>query len=294
VADRRGRARHRRSDRDGDPSEVVLQRLAHARPEPSGWVPSAPATLAPDREPLASEVQRIASTGGSRWRDDLADRLPPTVRGATVAASRRGLLGLALLLAAAVALAAVLLWWSRPTDTAVPAVRREPPPGRVVSSNRSVPATAASSPAAEVVVHVAGAVRRPGLVTLSGGSRVADAVAAAGGPTGKADLASVNLARALIDGEQLVVLRRGQAGVSVAGPAAPTGPGGTASAGAPLDLNTATAPQLDGLPGVGPVLAQRIIDWRTQHGRFTSVDELTEVSGIGERTLADLRSAVRV
>lgn len=139
---------------------------------------------------------------------------------------------------------------------------------------------------------------------LSGGSRVAEAVAAAGGPTAKADLASVNLARPLVDGEQLVVLRRGRAGGQVTGPAARDGPGGTAatagtagggaSAGAPLDLNIASITELDGLPGVGPVLAQRIVDWRTEHGRFTSVDELTEVSGIGEKTLADLRPEVRV
>jgi competence protein ComEA len=115
-------------------------------------------------------------------------------------------------------------------------------------------------------------------------------VAAAGGATRKGDLGSVNLARPLVDGEQIVVLPRGKA-------AAPPPPGsstsGTAPPGQPIDLNTATLDQLDGLPGLGPVLAQRIIDWRTAHGRFSSVDELTEVSGIGERTLADLRPLVR-
>jgi competence protein ComEA len=148
-----------------------------------------------------------------------------------------------------------------------------------------------TSPSAAVVVDVTGAVRRPGLVELPGGSRVDDALTAAGGATRKADLSSVNLARPLVDGEQIVVLRRGQ----TAGPVGVSVPGAPGSApGPPLDLNTATTQSLDALPGVGPVLAQRIIDWRTQHGRFTSVDELTEVSGIGERTLADLRSLVRV
>lgn len=205
--------------------------------------------------------------------------------------------GLGVLLLAAVAVAGVLLWWSRPTGTSVPLVRREPPAGTSVSGGLSLPSHAASpAPSGAVVVHVAGAVRRPGLVELSGGARVSDAVEAAGGATQKADLTSVNLARPVVDGEQLLVLRRGQAGGPVAGAAGPAGgaggPGGPA--GAPIDLNTATLQQLDGLPGVGPVLAQRIIDWRTEHGRFATVDELTEVSGIGERTLADLRSAVRV
>ena len=140
-----------------------------------------------------------------------------------------------------------------------------------------------------MVVHVTGAVRRPGLVELPGGARVDDAVAAAGGATRKADLGSVNLARPLVDGEQIFVLPKGKA---VALPV-PASSGGSSPPGQPIDLNTATLDQLDGLPGVGPVLAQRIIDWRTSHGRFSSVDELTEVSGIGERTLADLRPLVR-
>jgi competence protein ComEA len=276
-------------------------------------VPSPPARAAtpPDRvaaavpppdEPPAAEPEPPGGDPGlpapaphSSLRAGLADRLPLTLRGAVLEPTRRALLGLAVLLVSAVALAAFLVWWTRPSDTAVPAVHRQPAPPGVVSSKRPVPASA-SAPAS-VVVHVAGAVRRPGLVELPGGSRVADAVDAAGGPTAKADLASVNLARTVVDGEQLVVLRHGQAGGAVAGPAGATGPapsGGDSPAGAPLDLNTATLQQLDGLPGVGPVLAQRIVDWRTEHGRFTSVDELTEVSGIGERTLADLRSGVRV
>ena len=147
-----------------------------------------------------------------------------------------------------------------------------------------------------MVVHVVGAVHRPGLVRLPAGSRVSDAVAAAGGTTAAARAASVNLARVLVDGEQVVVQSRN-------GPPVVAAPGTVAGAGAaggapgpagPVDLNSATLEALDGLPGIGPVLAQRILDWRAAHGRFSSVDELGEVSGIGEATLADLRPAVTV
>lgn len=140
--------------------------------------------------------------------------------------------------------------------------------------------------------------RHPGLVQLPAGSRVADALDAAGGATRRADPASVNLARPLVDGEQIIVTRRGAQMAAPPGDAPPPGTGasGGASAAAttPIDLNAATLEQLDTLPGIGPVLAQRILDWRTTNGRFNSVDELGEVSGIGEATLADLRPLVRV
>jgi competence protein ComEA len=125
---------------------------------------------------------------------------------------------------------------------------------------------------------------------------VADAVSAAGGATADARAASVNLARLLVDGEQLVVQRRGRPPLVLApGAAAPAVPSGAGPASSgPVDLNTATQEALDALPGIGPVLAQRILDWRTAHGRFSSVDELGEVSGIGEATLADLRPVVTV
>jgi competence protein ComEA len=226
----------------------------------------------------------VASTA-ARLRAALRDRVPLGLRGADIVPSRRAVAGLAGLLAAALTLVLALTWLQRPHESSVPTVARSVPVGAVVS----VPPTAPSSPA--VVVHVTGAVRRPGLVELAGGSRVDDAVAAAGGATRRADLASVNLARLLVDGEQIVVLRKGAP--AVAGASVPS-TGSSAVPGQPVDLNTASIEQLDGLPGVGPVLAQRIIDWRTAHGRFSSVDALTEVSGIGERTLADLRPLVRV
>jgi len=138
-----------------------------------------------------------------------------------------------------------------------------------------------------VAVHVAGRVRRPGLVRLPAGSRVLDAVRAAGGTTPGADLDAVNLARKLVDGEQVRIPARGQAAAPP-----PAGVPGAQAAG-PLDLNTATAEQLDTLPGVGEVTAGRIVAYRTAHP-FTSVDELLEVPGIGQRRFEQLKDLVTV
>lgn len=145
---------------------------------------------------------------------------------------------------------------------------------------------------ATLTVHVVGQVRHPGVVQLASGARVQEAVRAAGGALAAADLAGVNLARVLVDGEQVLVPRPGDAAAPVAGPSSPAAPSGASNA--VIDLNSADLTQLDSLPGVGPVLAQRILDWRTANGRFTSVDELGEVSGIGDAVLGRLRQKVRV
>jgi competence protein ComEA len=191
----------------------------------------------------------------------------------------------------AVLVALVVVWQAQPAAQAAPRVRRELPspsaPGISAGGGSASP-----SAVAEVVVHVVGAVRRPGLVRLPAGARVADAMDAAGGPTDAARLASVNLARPVLDGEQVVLQRRGRP--SVLGAPAVSAPAAGAGPAPPVDLNTATLDVLDGLPGIGPVLAQRILDWRTAHGRFSSVDELGEVSGIGEATLSDLAPLVVV
>ncbi len=162
----------------------------------------------------------------------------------------------------------------------------------------STPGGAASAADGIVVVHVVGQVRRPGVVELAAGGRVVDAIAKAGGARGGADLAAVNLARLLVDGEQILVPKPGQSTSSAgAGPGATGGTGAsgaTPGAPAPVNLNTADLTALDGLPGVGPVLAGRILAWRAEHGRFSSVDELGEVSGIGEKVLANLRPLVTV
>jgi len=153
-------------------------------------------------------------------------------------------------------------------------------PIRVGSSASSRPRVAAG-----VVVDVEGAVRHPGLVRLPAGSRIADAVVRAGGTTRLADRTGVNLAAPVSDGQQVLVPRRGAAGP------APVAPGGAAASG-PVSLSSATAEQLDALPGVGPVTAQKIVDYRTQHGAFHSVDELDAIPGIGPARLADLRGLV--
>ncbi|WP_435881633.1 helix-hairpin-helix domain-containing protein [Streptomyces xanthochromogenes] len=153
-------------------------------------------------------------------------------------------------------------------------------------------ANAAPSPAGVLVVDVGGKVRRPGIYRLPNGSRVADALAAAGGVREGADLTGLNRARPLTDGEQVLA---GVPGAAPAGPGAGTGGGGSAGgAGGPVNLNSASVDQLDGLPGVGPVLAQHIVDYRAQHGGFRSVDELREVNGIGERRFDDLQPLVRL
>ena len=156
-----------------------------------------------------------------------------------------------------------------------------PPPPPIL------PPTTSTTPS-RVVVHVVGAVRRAGLYRLAQGDRVADAVARAGGATRKADLSLVNLAALVSDGEQVVVPRRGAvvgagAGAAAGGAGVPTGP---------VHLNSATVEQLDTLPGVGPVTAQKIVDYRQKHGAFTSVDELDAVPGIGPARLDELRDLV--
>ena len=158
----------------------------------------------------------------------------------------------------------------------------------------------ASTTAAQVVVHVVGQVVRPGLVRLRQGARVADAITAAGGTKPGSDMSALNLARLVVDGEQVRVPKRGEPPVALGASGAGGGSGGSGStvggagsaAGGMVSLNTADAAALDTLPGVGPVLAQRIIDWRTEHGRFTSLDELGEVSGIGDKLMAQLRPKV--
>ena len=159
-----------------------------------------------------------------------------------------------------------------------------PQPSAGLAPPVAPPTETAAAPAV-VVVDVVGAVRRAGLYRLQQGARIADAVARAGGATAKADLALVNLAAPLADGEQVVVPKRG----AVTSPAAPSA--GVASSG-PVHLSTATLEQLDSLPGIGPVTAQKILDYRQKHGAFTSVDELDAVPGIGPARLEQLKDLV--
>jgi len=162
-----------------------------------------------------------------------------------------------------------------------PAAPRSAAPPLIYAAARSA---RAAPPTKLVVVDVAGAVRRAGLYRLPQGSRIADALARAGGATSRAELDLVNLAAPLADGEQVLVPARGAV-------PAPAGAGGSAPT-APVDLNSATAEELDALPGVGPVTAQKIVDYRQAHGPYTSVDDLDAIPGIGPSRIENLRGLV--
>lgn len=234
---------------------------------------------------------------------------------------RKSVVALSVVLVAAAVFAAQHFWAGRTQPVSAPEVVREGMPGapggtgdpgasfgaagggQVVAPGAAAGAVAPSA-GPSIVVDVSGKVRSPGIQRLPAGSRVADALRAAGGVRPGANTDGLNRARLLVDGEQVLV--GNPAAVSGAGavPGAGAGGGGGGVAGtggagtgatptAPVSLNTATADQLDTLPGVGPVLAQHIIDYRTQHGGFRSVDELREVNGIGDRRFADLRNLVR-
>lgn len=162
----------------------------------------------------------------------------------------------------------------------------EAPPNLPVAraASEPVPPSSAGSAATSIVVSVVGRVERPGLVTLTDGARVADALRAAGGPAPGVDISGLNIARRLTDGEQIYV------GV----PAPPEAAAPGAAPPGRIDLNAATTTQLDTLPGVGTVTAQRIVDWRTKHGRFTRIEQLREIEGIGPARFAQLRDLVVV
>jgi competence protein ComEA len=240
---------------------------------------------------------RSVTTPRSRGRHTASSLIP--VR--RLALTPQQITVLALAVAAVVALAA---WWViRAVPHAEPvqlAQQRIVPSEVSVSSPTTVPAqsdaqptppaTVATSAGTLVVVDVAGKVRKPGIVELPTGSRVVDALDAAGGAKRGVDTSALNLARLLVDGEQIVV---GVDTPAMPPPRAPSA-GATGSAITPINLNTATMEQLDTLPGIGPVTAQAILDWRSENGAFTSVDELLEVSGIGDATLADIEAYVYV
>ncbi|MFJ8041552.1 helix-hairpin-helix domain-containing protein [Kitasatospora sp. NPDC096147] len=205
---------------------------------------------------------------------------------------RRAVVGLSVLLLLAVGYAVQHFWLGRPGRVAVPAVAAvaaatSPPGARAGSGPPSGPQGSQEPPSGPtVVVDVAGRVHHPGLRTLPGGARVADALASAGGPLPDTVTDGLNLARVLTDGEQILVGGApAGAGVGVG-----AGAGAAAPAAGPISVNRATREQLDTLPGVGPTLAQRILQHRQEHGPFRSLDQLREVSGIGERKLADLRA----
>ncbi|MFD5845502.1 helix-hairpin-helix domain-containing protein [Streptomyces chartreusis] len=264
-------------------------------------------------------LEAVAGAGSGEWRARaglaLRERMPVWLQ-ARCGLERRNVVALTVVLVLAAGFAVQHFWAGRAQSVRAPEVVRaaapygggEPggeqggEPGSAASGTgaSTAGASAAGAPgsvgtsAPEIVVDIGGKVREPGIHRLPAGSRVADALRAAGGVRPGTNTDTLNRARFLVDGEQVIV----------GAPAAPaseggtnTGVGGAAAPGAapaaPVPLNTATVDQLDTLPGVGPVLAQHIIDYRTQHGGFRSVDELREVNGIGDRRFADLRNLVR-
>ncbi|MER7465141.1 ComEA family DNA-binding protein [Streptomyces sp. NPDC097981] len=304
-----GRLRHRRGrPHPHHPEPAAVRRRAEALLGGSHPPPAPPPEAAADQGPAIrsvadrppegippsggtplSEVTRLS--GGAALRLAVRERLPVWLQ-ARCALEPRTVAAVAVVLVAAVGVGAQQYWAARPQPVAAPSVVAPaaapaaapapvPSPGPPAAGGGAVP---------RIVVDVSGKVRDPGVRRLPAGSRVEDALAAAGGVRPGTDTTGLNRARVLVDGEQVVV------GAPVQ--PAPAGPGAGAGGGAggspgPLSLGTATVEQLDGLPGVGPVLAQHIVEFRTARGGFRSVEELRQVDGIGERRFADLRKLVR-
>ncbi|MFE3601245.1 helix-hairpin-helix domain-containing protein [Streptomyces sp. NPDC059142] len=334
-----GRARHgRHRTRPRSPSRLRARAVVgtgvpvrggtRAAPGP-GLASAPPAPVAPAKEPRRRAAALFPAAPvdapepsdphkGERrraWAGALVavrERLPLWVQ-LRCGLELRTLGALAVVLVVAAGLALQHFWTGRPQPVRAPgtvhadAAAGEMPtglPGPLPSA--VVPEPPPPPGTARIVVDIGGKVREPGVLRLPAGSRVADALRAAGGVEPGADLTGLNRARLLLDGEQVVVDGPAPPGAALGGvPGVPGGGGAGAAVGfapgavpggpqaGPVSLNTATPEQLDTLPGVGPVLARHIIDYRTQHGGFRSVDELREVNGIGDRKFADLQPLVR-
>jgi competence protein ComEA len=270
-------------------------------PEPAAST-AEPATTSASEHPGAGEP-RVRPPAGPR----LADRLPPTLRDAVLDPSARGAAGLGIVALLAALVAVVLTVRAAPSSVPISAAPTfsgaAPAPsaggaGLTAPAGRPLPSASAL---AEIVVDVAGKVRNPGVVSVPAGGRVADAIRRAGGVLPGTDTSALSLARKVTDGEQILVTGEpGPAPAAVPAPggtsggsAAPSGAADPAAAG-PLDLNTATPAQLEELPGVGPVLAERIVAFRTEHNGFSAVDQLAEIKGLGGKTGQELMGLVRV
>ncbi|WP_327306793.1 ComEA family DNA-binding protein [Streptomyces sp. NBC_01298] len=303
------RLRHRRGQRPGRPDPAVVRRRAEAllgagrppgAPPPAGAGPrdgrsvGAPAEPeAPTRpDPPAGSSPVVRPEGPARGEaapEDreargrvlrwlaLRERLPVWLQ-TRCGVEPRTVVAVSVVLVVAVGFAVQQFGAARPRPVTAPAVVA--PAAAALPAPTAVRAGHGGGP---ILVDVSGKVRDPGVRRLPSGSRVEDALAAAGGVRPGTDTTGLNRARVLMDGEQVLV--------GAPAPPPPTGRGGPASG--PLSLGTATAEQLDGLPGVGPVLAQHIVDFRTVRGGFRSVEDLRQVNGIGERRFADLRELVR-
>jgi competence protein ComEA len=270
-------------------------------PAPSTRLPQASAAPDSGLAPVVPVPGRHASRRGGRL---VEAAVPETLRG-RVALGPPQVTVLALLVALGLA---VTCWWvvrGSPSEIPAPAVMTPgvatassaplmtgEPSGAAGSAGTVDPTTAGvtdPATAGSVTVDVAGKVRRPGIAVLDSGSRVVDALKAAGGARSGVDLSGLNLARVLVDGEQILVGEPAPVGLAASAVPSAGAPGGPL-----VNLNTASQGELEALPEVGPVTAQAILAWRTEHGGFTSVDELLEVDGIGDATLGQLAPYVTV
>ena len=283
------------------------RRAAAAATVPRTVVPAAERPAAPGRGVPApgaewGEERRRESaddSGSSRGTRRLGlalrERLPLWVQ-LRCGVELKTLLALALVLLVAVGFAVHHFWTGRPEAVRAPEARGASAPSGppdVGAGPRAAKSGAPGAAGERLVVDVAGKVRKPGIYRLPAGSRVADALESAGGVRPGTDVSGLNRARRLVDGEQIVAggPSSGDGAAKGAGAQSGGGAGSGASAGT-LSLSSATAEQLETLPGVGPVLAQHIVEYREQHGGFTSVDQLQDVNGIGERRFADIKPKV--
>lgn len=289
---------------------AVSAELAALRPETDDSNSAAPSQT--QAEPIGTAAGHNGSQGWSQWWPDgePPESSPPPRPAGTGRHARRArpersggqrrvllrpvhYVALSLVVSSGLALSA---WWVARTqpEPIEPAPQSAPLVAGAPSTQASNPERASQTGApqstassAVIVVHVAGKVRKPGIQALPLGSRVADAIAAAGGPKPGASLASLNLARRLNDGEQVLVGGPGQPAVPPA-----SGVSAPADGAGPVSLNSADQASLEALPGIGPVTAEAIISYREQNGPFTSVEQLLDVKGIGEATLAELSPLV--
>lgn len=252
----------------------------------------------PERVRVAERVRQLLS--GTVFEGGAEEGAPAAA--ARWLPNRRAAVAMALAVVVTVILTG---WWflsSRPQPIAV---TTSDGPGATAAARGAATRTPAATPASStgpaasrspdvLVVEVAGKVRTPGIYRLPGGSRVYQAVRAAGGALPGTDTTGINMAAPISDGEQIIVGGPPGSGGTVIPPPPGGVPGAAGGSSAPVPLNSATQEQLESLPGVGPVLAQKILDWRNEHGRFTSVDELRQVSGIGEVKFAALKPRVTV
>jgi competence protein ComEA len=309
-----------------DPRELagVLRRLERlqiaAEPTAPGWVPHAPDRDDVDPHPPTGAAGQSARDSGGDWRARLHGLVPAHLH---VSAFDPGRRGVAVLVVVALLGASGGAWYFLRAAPHVHASvdgnpRLDPtaavgsagsPTGSATPTDSFVPIGAAAvasgapsaSDATELVVDVVGKVAKPGVFTLPPGSRIVDAIAAAGGALPRTDLTALDLARKLSDGQEIFVGVPPPSGAAAQSAGGVVGDDttlgtdtGSSSADAVVDINTSTQAQLETLPGVGAVTAQRILVWRTQHGRFTSVTQLQQVSGIGPAKYAALAGRVKV